>query len=433
MQDEAAVNAPAAAPADVAPLDAVVAETALIGEAVPVLAVLLGVLAALFAFNKTAAGRKLYGIVPILVFCYFVPTALSNTGLIPSAGGFALYVFVKDWLLPASLLLLVLSVDIPAILRLGRSVLLLFLTALVSIMLAGPLAYLALGWQFSPEDSEQAWRGLAALSGSWIGGGANMTAVKESVGASDTILGAIVVVDVFVAEVWTAILFWFAGREKKMDAAIDADRTRLDEVRAKAEAYHAQVRRPTDLASLLSIAAIAFIGTVLAREAGAFLASALPENDILGAFAWTVILITFVGLILSFTPVRRLEGAGASHVGSVLLYLLVATIGAKAHFAKVFEPENLPLLGIGALWMVLHVAAMLIVRRRLKAPIFFAAIGSRACIGGAASAPIVAAAFNPALVPVGVLLAILGYVFGTLGGVATAFLLQTVNGILHGG
>lgn len=416
---------------------ALVAETqeaaAWIEAPVPVLAVLLAVLASLFALQRTALGRRVYRVVPVLVFCYFVPTLLSNTGVIPNDARFPLYEFVKDWLLPASLLLLVLSVDIPAILHLGKGVLILFATAVVSVILAGPLAYLVLGSMFDSAVADDVWRGLAALSGSWIGGGANMTAVKESVGASDDILGAIVVVDVFVAEVWTAVLFWFAGRERAMDAAIGADRSRLDEVRRRSEEYQAQVRRPTDLTSLLSIGAIAFCGTVLARHAGAGLAAALPENDVLGPFAWMVILITLLGLVLSFTPLRRLEGAGASDVGSVLLFLLVASIGAKAHFAGVVRPENLPLVAVGALWMILHVAAMLAVRRWLKAPIFFAAIGSRACIGGAASAPIVAAAFHPALVPVGVLLAILGYVFGTLGGVACAFLLKLVNGVVHGG
>ena len=160
--------------------------------------------------------------------------------------------------------------------------------------------------------------------------------------------------------------------------------------------------------------------------------STLPENDILGGFAWKVILITTFGLLLSFTRARTLEGAGASHVGSVLLYLLVASIGAKAHFLEVFTKENLPLLAVGALWMIFHVAVMLFVRRRLKAPIFFAAVGSRACVGGAASTPIIAAAFNPALVPVGVMLAILGYILGTLCGIVCAFLLQAVHGLVFG-
>lgn len=404
---------------------------ALIDQPVPVLAVLFAVLGMLFAFGQTPTGKKIYGVVPVLLFCYFVPTLLSNTGVIPTDKTFALYQFITNWLLPASLFLLVLAVDIPAILGLGRNVLILFVTAVVSVIVAGPVAYLLLGGMFEGDNTDQVWRGLSALSGSWIGGGANMTAIQNSVGASAEIMGAIIVVDVAVAEVWTAVLLYFAGREMKMDQAIQADRRTLDVVRQKAEEYQTQVRRPTDLASLLVMLALAFGCAVLADAGSKILTEITPENDILGTFAWKVILITFFGLALSFTRLRRLEGAGASQVGSVFLYLLITTIGAKAHFAKVIEPENLPLLAVGVLWMILHVTVIMVARRLLRAPIFFAAIASRACIGGAASTPIVAAAFNPALVPVGVLLAILGYVVGTMGGVACAFLLKLTHGVWH--
>jgi uncharacterized membrane protein len=355
-----------------------------------------------------------------------VPTLLSNVGLIPTDPKNAIYLFTKDWLLPASLFLLVLAVDIKAFAGLGRNVVILFFVSVLSIMLAGPLAYLLLGGLFDAEHGEQIWRGLAALSGSWIGGGANMTAVKESVEASDSILAAIVVVDVFIAELWTATLFIFAAREKRMDAKIGADRSSLDQVRSKIEDYQVSIRRPTDTSSLLQMLALAFGATLLAKLGGDWLAATLPENDIMGAFAWKVVLITMLGLALSFTRVRRLEGAGASSMGSVLLYLLVATIGAKAEFAEVASPQNLPLVAVGALWMILHIAVLLIARRMLKAPIFFAGVASKSCIGGAASAPIVAAAFHPALVPVGVLLAIFGYMVGTLAGLGCAALLRLV-------
>jgi hypothetical protein len=178
--------------------------SALITDPISVLVVLLATLAGLFTLQHTRFGAAVYKVVPLLVFCYFVPTLLSNVGLIPTDPKNAIYLFTKDWLLPASLFLLVLAVDIKAFAGLGRNVVILFFVSVLSIMLAGPLAYLLLGGLFDAEHGEQIWRGLAALSGSWIGGGANMTAVKESVEASDSILAAIVVVDVFIAELWTA-------------------------------------------------------------------------------------------------------------------------------------------------------------------------------------------------------------------------------------
>ena len=390
-----------------------------------VLTVLLAVLAGLFLLQRHPLGNRLFRVVPLLVFCYFVPALLSNTGIIPVES--ELYVFIRRVLLPASLVLLVLSTDIPAVISLGRDAVVLFLAGTVSIALGGPIAFLALGWMFPVEALDQAWRGLAALCGSWIGGGANFVAVGESVGASAATMSLMVVVDVGIANIWMAILLLFAGRERAMDDRLGADRRRIDEVRARVEKYQNEVARPANLADMLAILAIG-IGTT---GVVTWIASYLPDiGTIINGFTWVVFLVTAVGVALSFTPLRRLEGAGASTVGTVFLYLLVATIGASAQFSQV--AENLPLLAVGALWMLLHAIAMLTVRRVLRAPVFFLAVGSQANVGGAASAPVVAAAFHPALATVGVLLAVLGYVLGTYAGIVMAFVLRQVAR-LYGG
>jgi uncharacterized membrane protein len=200
-----------------------------------------------------------------------------------------------------------------------------------------------------------------------------------------------------------------------------ADRTRIDAVRDKIERYQAEVARPANLGEMLLILALALGTTAVVTWVARF----LPDiGEIVNGFTWVVCLVTAVGVALSFTRLRHLEGAGASVVGTVFLYLLVATIGASAQFHHVLD--NLPLLAVGALWMALHAAAMLAARRLLRAPIFFLAVGSQANVGGAASAPVVAAAFHPALATVGVLLAVLGYVLGTYGGLLAAFALRSV-------
>jgi uncharacterized membrane protein len=399
--------------------------TALISSPLGVLAVLLFVLAGLFALKRLPAGARFFNVVPLVVFCYFVPTVLSNVGVIPLDS--ELYVFIRRVMLPASLLLLVLSTDIPAVISLGRDAVVLFLAGTASIALGGPIAFLALGWMFPQETLDQAWRGLAALCGSWIGGSANFVAVGESVGTDAATLSLMVVVDVGVSNVWTAILLWFAGREKRMDEQIGADRTRIDAVREKVERYQAEVSRPANVGEMLMILALGIGSTIVVT----WLAGFLPDiGTIVNGFTWVVCLITAVGVVLSFTPLRRLEGAGASVMGSVFLYLLITAIGASAHFAGVLG--NLPLLAVGVLWMIIHAGVMLAVRRFLRAPIFFLAVGSQANVGGAASAPVVAAAFHPALATVGVLLAVLGYVLGTYVGLLMAFPLRAVAR-LYGG
>ena len=397
----------------------------LIQSPLGVLAVLLFVLAALFMLQRHPAGARFFAVVPLLVFCYFVPTVLSNTGVIPLES--EVYTFIRRILLPASLLLLVLATDIPAVISLGRDAVVLFLAGTASIALGGPIAFLALGWLFPTETLDQAWRGMAALTGSWIGGGANFVAIGESVGADAATMSLMVVVDVGVANVWTACLLYFAGRERVMDERVGADRSRIDAVRAKVEAYQAEVARPANTGELFLILALG-IGTTIFVS---WIATFLPDvGTIINGFTWVVCLITAVGVAFSFTRLRRLEGAGASVVGTVFLYLLVATIGASAQFSEV--AKNLPLLAVGVLWMAIHAASMLAVRRILRAPIFFLAVGSQANVGGAASAPVVAAAFHPALATVGVLLAVLGYVLGTYVGLMMAFVLRAVAR-LYGG
>jgi uncharacterized membrane protein len=394
----------------------------MIRDPIAVLCVLLGVLALLFAVAAHPRYGRVFKAVPLLVFAYFVPTLLSNFGVIPLES--PLYGFIRSWLLPASLVLLVLSADIPAILRLGRPVLILFLTATASVVIGGPIAYLALGWLVPAELGDEAWKGLAALSGSWIGGGANFIAVGESVGASESTIAMMVVVDVAVANVWMAVLLYFSGRADAMDARIGADRSAVDEVQRSVARFQEEVARPTNLKDLLTIVFIGF-GTTAAATA---LASRLPDiGTIINGFTWVVLLVTTVALGLSFTRLRRLDGAGASSIGSVFLYLLIASIGAQAQFSEVVKAPGL--VAVGALWISIHAVVILVVRRLLRAPIFFAAVGSQANIGGAASAPIVAAAFHPALAPVGVLLAVGGYVLGTYGGLLCAVLLQFVHGL----
>ncbi len=233
-----------------------------------------------------------------------------------------------------------------------------------------------------------------------------------------------VIVDVAVANVWTAVLLYFSGRAEAMDARIGADRSSIDAVQKAVAEFQAAVARPTSLKDLLAISFLAFGITAGATV----LASVFPDvGTIVNGFTWVVLLVTTVALALSFTRLRRLEGAGASAVGSVFLYLLIASIGAQAQFSEVVGAPGM--VAVGALWIALHGLAILGARRLLRAPIFFAAVGSQANVGGAASAPIVAAAFHPALAPVGVLLAVGGYVLGTYGGLLCAVLLELVHGL----
>ncbi len=392
----------------------------MVQDPVAILSVLLAILAGLFWFNERAAGKRIFKVIPMLVFCYFVPTTLTTFGILPDDS--ELYSWIKTYLLPCSLLLLILALDIPGIIRLGPKAIIMLLAGTFGVVIGGPIALFLFRNQVDPE----VWRGLTALSGSWIGGGANMVALGQMAKVTDDMFALMVIVDVAVANIWMGVLLYLAGKQKAIDKWTGANTAAIDDLRSRVESFQEKTARNPSLTDLLLICALGFGGAYIAYILGKQMSVTLP---FFGASTWKFILVTTFALILSLTPARKLDGAGASKIGSLFLYLLVASIGAHANFAKMFATDGAQwLLAIGAVWMLIHIAVLLTVGKLIKAPIFFVAVGSQANIGGAASAPIVASAFHPSLAPVGVLLAVAGYVLGTYAGLACMKLMMMVVG-----
>ncbi len=403
-----------------------------------VLGMLMVILAVVF---KTAASdhpfwKKFYTYVPSLLLCYFLPSVLNSLGII-SGEQSSLYRVASRYLLPASLVLLTLSIDLKSVMRLGPRAVIMFLAGTFGVIVGGPLAILIVSL-FNPElvggvGPEAVWRGMSTVAGSWIGGGANQAAMLEVFGASSSLFSVMVTVDVIVANVWTAVLLYGAGRAQKIDAIFKADASAIEEVKSRIEKFRLSILRMPSLADTMVILGCAFGITGLSHWLSDYIVpfiKSLPESweldrfSLDSAFFWIVVLATTFGLLLSFTRARELEGVGASRLGSVLLYVLVATIGMQMDLKSIYY--NYQLFLVGSIWMCIHVAIMLFVAWIIKAPFFFTAAGSMANIGGAASAPIVASAFHPSLAPVGVLLAVLGYALGTYGAWLCAILMQAV-------
>jgi uncharacterized membrane protein len=327
--------------------------------------------------------------------------------------------------------LLTVAIDIPAILQLGPKALILFLTGTFGVIVGGPVALLIVG-TFSPETvAGGTWRGLTAVAGSWIGGGANQAAMKEVFAIPNDMFGTMVAVDVLVANVWTAVMLWTAANAARIDSASGADTSAIVALRERVERFEREHARIPTLTDLMLIVGVGFGLTGLSHAIGnplaAWIARVAPSLDrysLTSSFFWIVVLATTFGLLVSFTRAKELEGAGASKVGQVLLYVLVASIGMQMNLGAVFTNPGLFLVGV--IWISIHAALMLAVTRALGAPVFYMAVGSQANIGGAASAPVVAAAFHPSLAPVGVLLAVLGYAAGTYGGWLTGQLMRVV-------
>ena len=402
-----------------------------------VLGILMAILAAVFvtANSEVPFWKRFYNYVPPLLLCYFIPSLFSTAGIY-SGDVSRLYTVASQYLLPTSLVLLTISIDLKSIARLGPKALMMFLGGTIGIILGGPLAILAVSY-INPglvggQGPEAVWRGFATIAGSWIGGSANQTAMKEVYEVGDRLFSVMIAIDVLVANVWMACLLFAASRAKQIDTRIGSDTSAIDEVQRKVEEFRARVAKIPALADTILVLAVGF-GVTAISHLGADLiapqierrAPGLAQFSLTSKFFWIVVIATTGGMLLSFSSrVRSLEGVGASRLGSVLLYVLIATIGMKMNILAVFDQPGLFL--VGSIWMAFHAITMLLLAWIIKAPLFFLAVGSQANVGGAASAPIVASAFHPALAPVGVLLAVLGYALGTYGGWLCGQLMRAV-------
>jgi uncharacterized membrane protein len=400
-------------------------------------AVVLGLLMLSLAFvfytsnleNKT--WKRIYLFLPPLLLCYFIPALLNWPLNLISGDTSGLYKVTSRYLLPASLIFLCISIDFKGLIGLGSKSIIMFFAATLGVVLGGPIAFLCATHLFPSvinTPSDELWKGMSTIAGSWIGGSANQTAMKEIYQVSDNLFGTMLVVDVLVANIWMGFLLYGANISKKIDKWLGADTSAIDALQIKVTEYSKKIEKNPNTMELILLMAVAFVGVGISHLLADLTIPIMENNKELLAsyrltalnsdFFWMVLYATTFGLLLSFTRFKSVEGYGASKWGSVFIYILVASIGMKMNIGEIFD--NMGLFVIGLIWMLVHVIILLIVAYIIKAPFFFVAVGSQANIGGAASAPIVASAFSPALAPVGVIMAVLGYALGTYASILCA-------------
>ena len=414
-----------------------IVQTALITNDAVVLGILMGILGLVFWTSESniVFFKKLYTFIPPILLCYFLPGLLNSMGIISGATS-GLYTMASRYLLPASLVLFTLSLDLREIWKLRKKAGLMFITASISIMLGGPAAVFLVSL-FAPEivggeGAEEVWRGLSTVAGTWIGGGANQAAMYEIFKPSPDLFSAMVALDVFISYLWMALLLFGAGKNILINRFLKADDQSVTEIKDKIEAYQQSIMRIPKMEDIILILGIGFGITGIAHFGADYIAPWITINapylsafSLTSGFFWLVIIATTLGMIFSFTRLRNLEGAGASRIGSVLLYVLIATIGMQMNIMAIFNKPGI--LIVGLVWILIHVIVIFIVAKLTKTPFFFLAVGSMANIGGPASAPVIASAFHPSLAPIGVLLAVFGYVIGTYGAYVCGLMMQAVS------
>lgn len=402
-----------------------------------VVGILMGILGLVFYTsninNKFVKG--FYDVIPPLLLCYFLPGLLNSFHIIDGANS-PLTTIGSRYFLPACLILFILNLDIKEMWALRKRAGLMFITGTIGILFGGPLAVLITAY-VAPEvvggvGPDEVWRGLGTLAGSWIGGSANQVALKEILQPSPSLFSSIIAVDVFVAYSWMALLLYGASKSKRVDRFFKADSSDVDELMERFEKKAKENSRIPESKDLIYMLSIAFAGTglatFLAEPVANFVSANYPQLEtfsLTNTFFWIILFATIISVCLSFTPARKLEHAGASKMGTALLYMLIVTIGMQMDILAILQ--NPALFIVAIMWIVFHALLLLIVAKIFKIPFFYYAVGSMSNVGGVASASVMSAAFHPSLISVGVILSVFSYAIGTYAGWLTAILMQLAS------
>ena len=381
-----------------------------------IISVLISIEAAILFIDSRPIGKKVFRFLPSMFWIYFVPMLANTAGLLP--GEHSVYGIITRWVLPGSLVVLLLSADIRGILKLGPTALGVMAAGIAGIMIGAPVVMLI----YRQWLGADAWQAVGTLSGSWIGGSANMVAVKEGIDTPDAVFKLLIITDTIIPYAWMGLLIALSAHQQKFDRWNKSNTKLLDEL-----VRHAKSNSDNKVMRYTVPGTLVILFVALAGAGGAVWASsALPAvKNVINPVAWSVIIASIIGVGLSFSPVRRLQSRGSNRIGFFLLYLVLASIGAKTNLSFM---GNLPIFLIaGATWMLIHAACLLLATRLLKAPMALAAAASQSCIGGPASGPVIAGIYHPDLAPVGLLMAVLGNIAGTFLGLTCAQLCRLLG------
>jgi len=377
---------------------------------------LLMILSSGIVFIEKKSQHKIFEYLPSIVIIYFVVMLMSTFGVWHKTDSITyMYKTLKSNLLPAMIFLMLLLADMREIVKLGKKMLLTFFLSSFSIAL-GFIGMFAL-FHTAFGDSDTTWKAFAALSGSWMGGTANMVAIQGALNLPDSAMGYTLLIDSIDYAIWVMILLALVPFAKSFNTWSKADTSAIDIV-GKRLALKEKEKKPITFDTLFFLLATALFVSAFAQ----YVASFLPISSFLTQSTWIVIIATLLGILFAMTPLAKISGS--SELANIMLYLIVALIASRANFTELTQA---PLYIVaGFVIILIHGIIMLIFAKIFKLDLFTIGVASLANIGGVASAPILASAYSKALIPIGVLMAMMGYILGTFGGLMVGKILESI-------
>ncbi|MBM7649571.1 putative membrane protein [Bacillus ectoiniformans] len=376
---------------------------------------LLAFTAAVAIAEKTIGG-KFFKYVPGIILIYVGAALMKTFGVFSASESVeTAYSTIRGLLLPAMLMLMLLQCDLRKIMRLGPKMLLTFFAASISIVGGFAITYALLQGFYA----EGTWQAFAALNASWTGGSANMVILQGILDVPENIFGYALIMDTVNYSVWVMFLFWLVPFGMKFNKWTKADTTYFDQITAELEAEEAENKKEFGFVELIGFLALGLIVSAVASK----ISGNLPElGAAVNATTWTIIIASVVGLILAVTKVGKMPGS--MEISKVMLYIIIGLIASHADFSQLFQAPIYIISGFMILFF--HGLIMVILAKVFKLDLFTMGVASLANIGGVASAPILAGAFNRALIPVGILMAVLGSLLGTYYGILSSYILSAL-------
>lgn len=432
-----------------------------------VLAALSGICAFFFWLEKSTQW-KFFQFAPPLVFIYLVPMILATGGVLPHKS--PVYDAMKTFLLPMLLIMLLVKMNMRGAVRVLGPGLGVMLVGSLGVMVGAPIGLLIVKPWLGPD----AWKAFGALAASWVGGTANLAAVAEMLHTNGVESLSMLADSTITYLIWLPILLAskrYADRFARFTGANSDEMARLEEA---ANAGPEVETAPTTTGYLFLLCAalmatwaadttanwieeratIWFPPTVIAMQSDSpqllppgaapierspndssnanqpptsktdpSITTVSEKSPFADAATWRILIVTTIGIGLSFTRLHRISGS--QELAMALLYLFVTRMGATADLKHVAD-QAVPFL-IGALiWIFIHGAFCLLGAKLFHTDIHTAAIASAANIGGVATATIVATYHRKSLLPAAILMAIIGYAIGTYCGYITAYICRLV-------
>lgn len=375
------------------------------------IAILLFIASSLY-FVENHFSFKIFEFLPTIVILYFSIMLLSTFGVFEKSEEInSSYKELKTNLLPAMLFLMLLNANLKEIKKLGFKMLLTFFLASFSISIGFIGMFALMSSYFEPN----AWMAFSALSGSWMGGTANMVAIQGALNLPNSAMGYTLLIDSINYAIWVMFLLACVPLALKFNKWSKADSSLIEKVEKNLSKRESKSITTHSLFFLLGFGLIiSLISNSLALE--------LPTTSFLTTTTYSVILATTFGIIFSFSFLKDLEGSQT--ISTILLYFIVALIASRANF---YELKEAPLyIFAGFVILFIHSILMILFAKLFKLDLFSIGVASLANIGGVASAPILASAYSKALIPIGILMATLGYIIGTFGGLMVAKVLEII-------